>query len=263
MSSQTDDPLIEVKDVGMRFGSVEALSNVDLALRENEVLGLVGDNGAGKSTLIKILVGIHEPTAGRIKYRGEPVTIDSPKDARDLGIATVYQDLALVDELSVAKNVFLGRNPTRYVGGMVPVIDEVEMREETNRILEERLDIHIDPDTPVEFLSGGERQAIAIARALVTDPEIILMDEPTSALSQAAVEKVERLVRTLQEQGHSIIIIDHNLDEIFSWTDRIAVLHNGRIVDMVRTADVTRDDVISMMISGQPIQPESDSTTTA
>ncbi|MBX0297015.1 ATP-binding cassette domain-containing protein [Haloarcula nitratireducens] len=256
-----DTPLIAVDGIEKRFGTVEALSGVNLELEDNEVLGLVGDNGAGKSTLIKTLVGIHQPDAGEIRYEGDPVTIDDPKGARDLGIGTVYQDLALVDELSVASNLFLGRNPVKKIGGLIPVIDEDHMNEEAERILRERLNIHVDPETPVEYLSGGERQAIAIARALVTDPDIVLLDEPTSALSKAAVNQVEELVATLKDNGHSVIIIDHNLEEIFSWTDRIAVLYNGRVVDVVDTEGVTRDDIVSMMISGQPASGAGTTTT--
>lgn len=248
-----DDPLIEFENVKKRFGTVEALSGVNLELEDNEVLGLVGDNGAGKSTLIKTLVGVHEPTEGQIYYDGEPVEIGDPKDARELGIGTVYQDLALVDSMAVYENLFLGRNPTKRLGGALPVIDEEQMRTEADRILSERLDIHLDPDAPVEYLSGGERQAIAIARALVTDPDIVLLDEPTSALSKAAVDQVEELVTQLQDTGHSVLIIDHNLDEIFSWTDRIAVLYNGEVVDVVETDAVDRDDIVSMMITGQPV----------
>jgi ABC-type sugar transport system ATPase subunit len=253
MSSGTSHPLIEVRNVKKRFGTVEALSGVSLTLEDNEVLGLVGDNGAGKSTLVKTLVGIHQPDEGEIRFNGEPVTIDGPKHARQLGVGTVYQDLALVDELSVAENLVLGRMPTRKFAGFLPVVDTDWMNEEADRILGERLNIHVDPETPVEYLSGGERQAVAIGRALVTDPDIVLLDEPTSALSKAAVDHVESLVEQLRDTGHSVILIDHNLEEVLSMTDRIAVLYHGRVVDVVDADDVTRDEIVSMMISGQPV----------
>lgn len=258
MTAADARPLIEVRDVEKRFGTVEALSGVTLDLRDNEVLGLVGDNGAGKSTLIKTLVGIHQPDGGEIRFGGEPVTIDGPKHARKLGIGTVYQDLALVDQLSVAENLFLGRAPVKKLGGVFPVIDTERMNEEAGRILSERLNIHVDPETPVEYLSGGERQAIAIGRALVTDPDIVLLDEPTSALSKAAVEHVEKLVQELKNSGHTVILIDHNLEEVVSMTDRIAILFQGRVVDTVETADVTRDDIVSMMVSGEPLEDGGD-----
>lgn len=253
MSVDTNQPRIEVEHVQKRFGTVEALSDVTLTLKDNEILGVVGDNGAGKSTFIKTLVGIHQPDAGEIRFNGEPVTIDGPKHARRLGVGTVYQDLALVDELSVAENLFLGRAPVKKIGGILPIIDTERMNQEAKRILGERLNIHVDPETPVEYLSGGERQAIAIGRALVTDPDIVLLDEPTSALSKAAVEHVENLVQQLKETGHSVILIDHNLEEVLSMTDRIAVLFQGRVVDVVDAETATRDDIVTMMISGQPI----------
>jgi ABC-type sugar transport system ATPase subunit len=227
-------------------------------VRDNEILGLVGDNGAGKSTLIKTLVGLHRPDAGEIRLRGDRVKLNGPKHARRLGIGTVYQDLALVDELSVAENIFLGRQPVKKVAGVFPVIDEEEMAEAAERILSDRLDIHVDPGTPVEFLSGGERQAVAIARALVSNPDIVLLDEPTSALSKAAVEHVEDLVQELQNAGHTIVIVDHNLEEVISMTDRIAVLFQGRVVDVVETDAVTRSNIVSMMVSGRPIDAQRD-----
>lgn len=253
MTTGNTNPRIEVENVKKRFGTVEALSGVTLDLGDNEILGLVGDNGAGKSTLIKTLVGIHQPDAGEIRFNGEPVRIDGPKHARKLGIGTVYQDLALVDELSVAENLFLGRTPVKKIGGIFPLIDTEKMNSEAKRILSERLNIHVDPETPVEYLSGGERQAIAIARSLVTNPDIVLLDEPTSALSKAAVEHVEALVEQLKASGHSVILIDHNLEEIRSMADRIAVLFQGRVVDIVDSDDVSRDEIVSMMVSGQPL----------
>jgi ABC-type sugar transport system ATPase subunit len=253
MSSDTSRPRIEVEDVQKRFGTVEALAGVSLTLRENEVLGLVGDNGAGKSTLIKTLVGIHQPDEGEIRYNGEPVTIEDPKHARRLGMGTVYQDLALVNTLSVAENLFLGRKPIKKIGGVLPIVDSERMKSEARRILGDRLDIHVDPETPVEYLSGGERQAVAIGRALVSDPDTVLLDEPTSALSKAAVERVESLVQQLKDTGHSVIIVDHNLEEVISMTDRIAILYQGAVVDVVATDETTRDDIVAMMVSGEPI----------
>ena len=253
MTPSVSNPQIEIENVQKRFGTVEALSGVTLDLGENEILGLVGDNGAGKSTLVKTLVGIHQPDDGEIRFDGEPVTIDGPKHARKLGIGTVYQDLALVDELTVAENLFLGRTPVKKLGGVWPVVDTERMNEQAQRILGDRLNIHVDPETPVEYLSGGERQAIAIARALVTDPEIVILDEPTSALSKAAVEHVERLVQQLKDNGHSVILVDHNLEEVQSMTDRIAVLFQGEVVDVVDTDSVSRDGLVSMMVSGQSL----------
>jgi len=243
-------PLVEARGVTKNFGNITALDGVDLTLREGEILGLLGDNGSGKSTMVKILVGIHEPNAGEVRIRGAPVDISGPKDARDHGIATVYQDLALVDELSVAENIFLGRMPRKSVAGVVSVIDYDRMREEAERILRERLNIRLDPTTRVEFLSGGERQAVAIARALVTDPDIVIMDEPTSALSADSTARVRDLIRSLRAEGITILIISHDLNEVFELADRLTVLDNGNLVGSVDIDEVVEDDVVKMMMSG-------------
>ena len=248
--STSDAPVIETRNISKNFGNVQALKDVNLTLQEDEILGLLGDNGSGKSTLVKILVGIHQPTEGQVLVRGEEVDIGGPKEARKHGIATVYQDLALVDELSVAQNMYLGRMPRKTVLGPVSVIDYGTMNEEAERILRERLNIHIDPTTNVEFLSGGERQAVAIARALVTDPEILIMDEPTSALSADSTNRVQNLIRALREEGISILLISHDLSEIFDLTDRNTVLNNGDLVGTVAVDDVVEDDVVKMMMSG-------------
>lgn len=247
-----DDPLLEMRNIHKRFGRLIALNGVDLDLRDGEILGLLGDNGSGKSTLMKCLVGVHQPEDGTVHISGEQVEINSPKDARTHGISTVYQDLALVNELTVAANMFLARNPTKRKFGLFEVVDWTQMNERAASILEERLNLNIDPTARVEFLSGGERQSIAIARALVTDPDILVLDEPTSALSPDSAERVEELVRTLrEEEGISVIMISHNLDEVFNLTDRVTVLDNADLVGTVDTDDVTRRDVVEMMVGGE------------
>jgi len=243
-------PLVEARGITKNFGNITALNDVDLSLREGEILGLLGDNGSGKSTMVKVLVGIHEPTAGEVRIRGEPVDIGGPSEAREHGITTVYQDLALVDELSVAQNMFLGRMPKTSVGGVVSVVDYDRMREEAERILSERLNIQLDPTTRVEFLSGGERQAVAIARALVIDPDIVIMDEPTSALSADSTARVQDLITTLRADGVTVLMISHDLTEVFDLADRITVLENGALVGTVPIDDVVEDDVLRMMVSG-------------
>jgi ABC-type sugar transport system ATPase subunit len=235
-----------------RFGRLVALNGVDLDLREGEILGLLGDNGSGKSTLVKTLVGVHQPDSGTVTIRGEKVDINNPKQAREYGISTVYQDLALVNEQSVAANMFLARTPMKRLFGFFPIINWNQMNQEAERILKERMDLDIDPTARVEFLSGGERQSIAIARALVTDPDILILDEPTSALSPDSAKRVEELVKTLrEEEGISVIIISHNMDEVFNLTDRITVLDNGNLAGTVDTDEVTRRDVVEMMVSGK------------
>jgi ABC-type sugar transport system ATPase subunit len=252
MSDDTT-PLVEMRGIEKSFGRVHALNGVDLEVREGEIMGLVGDNGAGKSTLVKTLVGIHEQDAGEVYINGELVDIENPKEAQSHGIATVYQDLALVDELPVHANMFLGRTKTRKLGGVFETIDWGGMRDEAERTLSERLNFEVPIDSKVEFLSGGERQAVAIGRALVTDPDIVILDEPTSALSADAARRVIDLVKTLRDEGISVLLISHSLEEIFSLTDRITVLHTGERVETVHSEDVTEDEVVEMMISGKPV----------
>lgn len=240
-----------MRGIEKRFGRLVALDGVDLDLYDREILGLLGDNGSGKSTLVKTLVGVHQADGGTVRIRGEHVNVTSPKAARRHGISTVYQDLALVNELTVAGNMFLARNPMKKLFGPISVVDWDGMNRRAERILRERMNLKIDPTAKVEFLSGGERQSIAIARALVTDPDILILDEPTSALSPDSAERVEELVRTLREEEDiSVIMISHNMDEVFNLTDRITVLDNGKLVGTVDTDDVDRRDVVDMMVSG-------------
>jgi ABC-type sugar transport system ATPase subunit len=244
-------PVVEMRNISKSFGSIQALSGVDLEVGDNEIMGLVGDNGAGKSTLVKTLVGIHEADEGEVYVDGQPVDIDSPRDARQHGIATVYQDLAMVDELSVAANTFLGRPITKSVAGLFEIIDWDRMEEEAARVMRENLNLEIDPEKRVEFLSGGERQAVAINRALVTDPRLVIMDEPTSALSTESADRVKELVRQLKDEGMSVLVISHNLDEVFDLTDRITVIAHGEKVGTVDTDNINRDEIVQMMISGE------------
>lgn len=246
---KNDESAVKMRGITKSFGSLQALNNVDFSVKRQEIVGLVGDNGAGKSTLVKTLVGLHEPDEGEVLLHGKSVTIADPKDARKHGIATVYQDLALVDELSVAMNLHLGRPLMKRFGGVIPIVDWPGMKKNAEEILRENLNIHIDPESKVEFLSGGERQAVAICRALVTDPDVIVMDEPTSALSADAAERVMNLINSLRDKGLSIVIISHNLDEIFEITDRMTILSNGQHISSVNTSAVNREQVVQMMIS--------------
>jgi ABC-type sugar transport system ATPase subunit len=255
-----EQPIIEMEGVEKQFGRVRALGGVDFDVRENEIVGLVGDNGAGKSTLIKTLVGIHDPDEGTIRIRGEQVSPSNPKEAQEYGIATVYQDLALVDELTVPANVFLGRSKKRRLAGLLPIVDWGGMRAEADRILKERLDFEVPTDSRAEFLSGGERQAVAIARAIATDPEIVILDEPTAALSVDAADRVVDIIKSLRDEGMSVIVISHSLEEVFSLTDRITVLHAGQTVATVDSATVTEDDILQMMISGNRRLETADAT---
>jgi ABC-type sugar transport system ATPase subunit len=241
--------VVSMEGISKYFGEVVALEDVDLELRRGEVLALVGDNGAGKSTLIKCLAGVHEPDTGRIVVDGTEVEIDTPRDAKSLGVETTYQDLALAGNLSVTQNVFLGREEAAAFGGLFGILDKDSMRERTAQLLED-LEIGIDPQATVRDLSGGERQLVALSRTLLSDPEIIIMDEPTSALSVEGADRVLDLIERLRDQGISIILISHNLEYTQRVADRIQVLFHGRNAGVVDADGVTRDEIVSRMIGG-------------
>jgi simple sugar transport system ATP-binding protein len=242
-------PLLEVRAVSKRFGGVHALERVSLTLGAGEVVALAGDNGAGKSTLTKIISGVFPPTEGAILYEGRSVAFARPQDARDAGIETIYQDLALADNLDVGANVFLGREPmTRFLG--LPRVDRKRMRAEAARSLDV-LDIHLDRlDRPVRALSGGQRQAVAIGRAIHWNARVLLMDEPTAALGVPEQRKVLDLIRTLKAKGVGVIFISHNLADIFAISDRIAVLRRGVKAGERRTAEAHPDEIVRLMVGG-------------
>lgn len=251
MTAETEDAVVSMEGICKYFGEVVALEDVHLDLRRGEVLALVGDNGAGKSTLIKCLAGVVEPDDGQIRLGGRPVDIESARDAKSLGIETAYQDLALAGNLSVTENIFLGREQVNGLGGLFGVLDKDAMRERTAELLED-LELDISPDATVSDLSGGERQLVAISRTLLSDPEIIIMDEPTSALSVEGAERVLELIERLRDQGISIILISHNLEYTRRVADRIHVLHNGRSAGVIDGETATRDEIVGRMIGGAP-----------
>jgi len=223
-------PIIEMRNIKKSFGGVHALRGVDLVLHHNEVLGLVGDNAAGKSTLMKVLSGAYVPDEGEIFVEGKNAHISDPMGARRLGIEMVYQDFALADNLDIAANVFLGHEVASTRLGPINVMDKRYMEQETQRLLD-RLKIDISSvRLKVEKLSGGQRQSVAIARATAFNAKVIIMDEPTAALSVAAIAKVLDLVRELKAQGCSVIVISHRLEDIYQVSDRMIVLRHGRKV---------------------------------
>jgi simple sugar transport system ATP-binding protein len=225
-----EKPIVEMRDIVKNFGAVQALCGVDLTLQQNEILGLVGDNAAGKSTLMKILSGAYIADAGDIYIEGHPVHFANPLEARRLGIEMVYQDFALANNLDVAGNIFLGREIVWLNLGLLRLMSKRRM-EQAARHLIDRLRIDISSvRLKVENLSGGQRQAVAIGRATAFDAKVIIMDEPTAALSVAAISKVLDLIRELKRQGASIIIISHRLEDIFETADRVIVLRHGRKV---------------------------------
>lgn len=235
-------PVFEMRGISKRFGHVDALIEVDFAVLPGEILALVGDNGAGKSTLIKTASGVYMPDKGEIYVNGQRVHLATPHDARNQGIATVYQDLALADSRDVAANLFLGREPTRF--GMV---DKARMNREAREVLR-RLRTNIPSvQTPVGLLSGGQRQAVAIARAISQGGRIFIMDEPTAALGVRESANVLRLILGLKEQGSSVVVISHNLRHVFSIADRITVMRRGRKVGTRLKSDSTPDEVVRMI----------------
>jgi ABC-type sugar transport system ATPase subunit len=243
--------LLTANNLNKYYGGLRALRDVNLTIEEGEIIALVGDNGAGKSTLIKTLSGAIVPEEGEIVFEGKPVVFRGPTDATDVGIETVHQSLGLVDELDVPLNVFLGRELTRKAFGFVTVLDRAEMRKRTYDLLN-NFSIGLPTlNEPVLRLSGGQRQTIAISRLLLAQPKLLIMDEPMAALGVDEGSKVLALVEELRKKGITTLIISHNLEHVFSIADRIAVMKNGTMIDVVRTEDVTRSDIVSMITVGR------------
>ena len=244
--------MLEVKGISKHFGGVRALNDVSLHLDAGEVLALAGDNGAGKSTLIKVISGVHAPDTGVLTYMGQPLNANSPLQARNLGIETIYQDLALADNLNVGANIFLGREPMKPFFGLTKVIDRQKMLQESREVLHS-LDIEIPESSleqPVRNLSGGQRQAVAISRAIYWNAQLLIMDEPTAALGVPEQRKVLELIDKLRSQKIGIIFISHNLNDIFAASDRILVLRQGRVVGESKISQTSREEVVSQMVSG-------------
>ncbi len=243
---QAGKPILAARGIVKRFGGITALRGVDVSLYAGEIAALVGDNGAGKSTFVKILSGVHPPEEGEITIDERPVRIDSPQRAQQLGISTVFQDLALVNDRDVAHNMFLGREPSRF--GFF--IDRRRMLKEARETLAA---LRVGLPTvraKVSGLSGGQRQAIAVARAWHQGGRITLLDEPTAALGVREAARVTDLVVNLREKGHALLLISHNLDSVFGLADRIVVLRHGTRIADLRTTDTTRHEVVSLLTSG-------------
>jgi len=223
MSSQ--DPLLEVKNLHKHFGSIRALDGMNIHVNHGEIMGLVGDNGAGKSTLIKCLVGYHQPDEGEISWKGERVNFENPDQALDAGIRVVYQDIGLADTISVARNLFIGSEPTKGIG----TLDMEKMHEEAAKVLDDiGLKSLNDPSLPVENLSGGEQQSVKIGRALYFDADLLILDEPLRALSVKEGEKVLRTLKKTRDQGVSMIYITHNIFHAYEVGDRFQLIDNGK-----------------------------------
>src|SRR5437762_2801847 len=240
------EPLRRLREVSKHFGPVRALSDVDLDIPAGQVTALAGDNGAGKSVLIKCISGIHPPDGGQIWWNGRPVEIRMPRDAAALGIDTVYQDLALCDNLDIVQNMFLGRERLRSVS-----LDEESMETAAQETLSSLAVTTVRSiRQPVASLSGGQRQSVAIAKAVLWNSKLVIMDEPTAALGVAQTAMVLELVRRLADRGHAVLIISHNMNDVFEVADRIAVLHLGKMVAVRPAAELDRQIVVDLMTTG-------------
>lgn len=241
---------VAMRGITKRFSGIEALRSIDLDLYQGEVLGLVGDNGAGKSTLIKVLTGVHPADAGTIEIKGQRVAINHPDTAQAYKIETIYQDLALVPTFDLPTNFFIGRELTKsYLGGLITVVDKARMRRIASDVVRNQVGLAINnPYAPAAVLSGGQRQAIAIGRALYEEAELVIMDEPTAALGVEEQEKVLNIIQKLKERGVTILMISHTLEHVFQVADRIAVMHNGKLVGIRQTENTTRTEIIGLIM---------------
>jgi len=241
-------PVLRLQNVYKRFGGLTAVNDVSVDIYPGEVIGLVGDNGAGKSTLIKMISGVYRPDDGHVYLGDQEITLSSPMEARNLGIETIYQDLALCENLDATVNIFLGKEPMRRMLGVFKQVDRPHMLAESHKVLD-RLDIKIpNLRRPIRQMSGGQRQAVAIARALYWNARLVIMDEPTAALGVPEQRKVHELVRTLKANNVPVIIISHNLQDIFATADRIVVMRRGSKVGDLLAEGTTGDDLVSLMV---------------
>jgi D-xylose transport system ATP-binding protein len=247
MTAAPATPLVEMIGMRKHFGAVRAVDDVSCELYPGEVVGLLGHNGAGKTTLIKILAGAYPDDGGTIKVRGRPVKFASPRDAQRAGIETIYQHLALADNIDAAGNLFLGRELRTRWG----TLDTHRMAHEAGKILRRINPSFTQTHLPVRALSGGQRQTVAIARALYFNARILIMDEPCAALGPAEARMVQETIGRLKAEGIGIVLISHDMDEVFEVCDRVTVMKNGAVVDTVRVADVTQQDVLGMIILGE------------
>ncbi len=240
-------PLVELNDISIAFGGIKAVDHVSVDLYPGEVVGLLGHNGAGKSTLIKCLSGAYRMDSGEIRINGAPATINNPRDARAYNIETIYQTLALADNLDASANLFLGRELTSVTG----LVNDAAMEAETRKIMG-RLNPNFQKfAAPVAALSGGQRQSVAIARAVYFNAKILIMDEPTAALGPQETQMVADLIKELKKDGLGIFLIDHDVHQVKALCDRAAVMKNGKLVGVVKVDEVTTDDLLAMIIAGK------------
>ncbi|AEQ51757.1 ATP-binding cassette domain-containing protein [Pelagibacterium halotolerans] len=247
MNQHVTTPLVELEDISIAFGGIRAVDGASIDLYPGEVVGLLGHNGAGKSTLIKILSGAYKRDSGDIRIDGQSATINNPRDAKGYGIETIYQTLAVADNVDAAANLFLGRELTTAIGTLDDVAMEHKAREVMGRL---------NPNfrrfkEPVKALSGGQRQSVAIARAILFNARILIMDEPTAALGPQETTQVGDLIKQLKSEGIGIFLISHDIHDVFDLADRVCVMKNGQVVGTAKTSDVTKDEVLGMIILGK------------
>lgn len=246
-TSQNQVPLVDMQDISIAFGGIKAVDHASIDLHAGEVVGLLGHNGAGKSTLIKILAGAYRKDSGQILIEGKPVQINNPRDAKRFGIETIYQTLAVADNVDAAANLYLGRELQTPWG----TLDDAAMEAEARKVMG-----RLNPNfkrfkDPVKALSGGQRQSVAIARAILFNARILIMDEPTAALGPQETEQVGELILQLKKEGIGIFLISHDIHDVFDLADRVAVMKNGQMVGHAKTSDVTKDEVLGMIILGK------------
>jgi len=248
------EPMLQVRELTKRFGGLTAVDRVDMEVYPGEVVGLLGDNGAGKSTLIKMVSGVYRPDGGQILFQGREIKLGSPIDALELGIETLYQDLALAENLNVYANIFLGRERTKPFLGFIQVLDHAAMHQESLKVLK-RLEIEIPSlRSQIKTLSGGQRQAVAIGRSIYWNAKLLIMDEPTAALGVQEQRKVLDLVRVLRSQNIPIIVISHQLYDIFSVCDRLVIMRRGKKVAERLTKETTPDEVVGLIIGSEEVE---------
>jgi simple sugar transport system ATP-binding protein len=257
MSASNRPPVLSVRNITKSFGAIQALRGVDLDIHEGETVALVGDNGAGKSTLVKCIAGVHQPDEGEMLLDGEALEVADPKASRERGIETVYQDLALVEELDVAGNFFLGRELYRggFIGRRLGVLDLKEMRRQAQQALDE---IHVripDIGKPVAKMSGGQRQGVAIGRAVFWGRRLLILDEPTAALGVDQSEEVLATVQKLSQRGLAVLLISHNMQNVMRVADRVVVLRQGRRVADLATASTDSQEIVSYITGALETQP--------
>ncbi|HYK99208.1 MAG TPA: ATP-binding cassette domain-containing protein [Candidatus Acidoferrales bacterium] len=240
-------PLVELRNIQVSFGGVRAVRGVTIDVHAGEVIGLVGGNGAGKTTLMRALSGARPPDAGQILVNGQPVTIANPRDAKALGIETIYQTLALADNLDAPANVFLGREVTAAA-----TLDDAAMESATRQVIGRLNPNFKNFKTPVLRLSGGQRQSVAIARAVHFNARVLIMDEPTAALGPAETAQVHSLIKQLKSEGIGIFLVSHDIHDVFDLSERISVMYHGSLVGTVKKDEVTVDEVLGMIILGKP-----------